>query len=353
MNAEVQILIDSLRRGQYEDPAEKIALLSAALQEHKADLALLLSLLRAPQLPLRLAAIDASRNRTEPELVAELVGLAQNPESRVRLKLAEILRGHVTKEAVGALQSLVQDSDGEVRVAALQSTFARPEFRLQQESALANDTSWAVRIAAVNALDSQKDPQVAKPLFHALGQDQDDDVRRRCAELIEKRLTASPPVAQKHLPTEIAQLANSERTLKQLGAHRFPKLMEWITARTTKTVDPQVLARFGTDLTALAANRTLPRAHCAGPWCETLLKLIQREPWRSIALLGPAGVGKSALVNELVYQLAKPENGGWRVLRISPTDFMAGTRYLGEWETKVRELVDEIRKPRRVPGLRA
>src|SRR5688572_21567194 len=35
-------------------------------------------------------------------------------------------------------------------------------------------------------------------------------------------------------------------------------------------------------------------------------------------------------------------------LRMSPTDFMAGTLYIGEWETKVRNLIEAIRKPRRV-----
>jgi len=65
-------------------------------------------------------------------------------------------------------------------------------------------------------------------------------------------------------------------------------------------------------------------------------------------VLGPAGTGKSALINELVYELAKPENGRWRVLRVSPSDFMAGTKYLGEWETKVRDLIEAIKKPRRV-----
>jgi hypothetical protein len=66
MNDDIQALIESLRRGQYEDPAEKISLLSAALQEIRADVQLLLSLLRAPQIPLRLAAMDAARDRNEP-----------------------------------------------------------------------------------------------------------------------------------------------------------------------------------------------------------------------------------------------------------------------------------------------
>ena len=47
MNEETRTLVESLRRGQYEDPTEKIGLLSAALREHAAAAAELLSLLRA------------------------------------------------------------------------------------------------------------------------------------------------------------------------------------------------------------------------------------------------------------------------------------------------------------------
>ncbi|HWQ92495.1 MAG TPA: hypothetical protein VN673_12555, partial [Clostridia bacterium] len=78
MNEEIQALIESLRRGQYEDPTQKIELLTAALCEHQAELSLMLSLLRAPQIPLRMAAIAASRNRSEPELQQGLVKLAQD-----------------------------------------------------------------------------------------------------------------------------------------------------------------------------------------------------------------------------------------------------------------------------------
>ena len=91
MNDEIQALIDSLRRGQYEDPREKISLLSAALQEGKADVPFLLSLLRAPQIPLRLAALDACRERPEPDLLAELALLVDHSDARARLKLAGII----------------------------------------------------------------------------------------------------------------------------------------------------------------------------------------------------------------------------------------------------------------------
>src|SRR5207253_6333855 len=69
---------------------------------------------------------------------------------------------------------------------------------------------------------------------------------------------------------------------------------------------------------------------------------------RSVVLLGESGVGKTALVHELTRLLARPENGAWRVLRMSSTDFMQGTHYIGEWETRVNQMIQTIRRPRRV-----
>ena len=50
MNEEILTLVESLRRGQYEDPTEEVGLLSAALHEHTAEAAELVSLLRAPRM---------------------------------------------------------------------------------------------------------------------------------------------------------------------------------------------------------------------------------------------------------------------------------------------------------------
>lgn len=346
MNDEIKALLESLRRGQYEDPTEKIGLLTAALQEHKASPTELIALLQAPQIPLRLAALGACRGASNPKLLDEICRLAQDPESRVREKLAGVLETLPPAVAAAPLRTLTQDTEESVRTTAIKSSSGRPDFLELQQTILENDPGWEVRSAAAAALAAQPNPAVLAALFKSLASDADIDVSRRCAELIEKRLTAEPEAAEEQLPTDIGLLTSAERRLKTLGG--MNKLQSWIASKTTLEPDPQVLATFGTDLTALASNGGLPRGHCLTGPCETVLQLLRSERPRSVALLGPAGAGKSALVNELVHLLAKPENGGWRILRVSPTDFMAGTRYLGEWETKVRDLVAAVKRPRRV-----
>jgi ATP-dependent Clp protease ATP-binding subunit ClpC len=348
MSDEIQSLIDDLRRGQYADPSEKISLLAAALREHGGKVELILALLRAPQVPLRLAGLEASRGLSEAPVIDALLNLVQDPEQRVRVRLPELLASLPAEYIDTPLGTLAEDADGEVRMAAVKATAGRPAFLSLQRSLLANDPEWGVRLAAASALGEQTTAVVAADLFNALARDTDADLRSRCAELIEKSFSKAPASIGKELPGEIALLLKVDRALGEIGGQRFPKLLEWVRRRTTVAVDPAELARFGTDLTVLAAEGSLPRAHGVEEPCQALVNLLRREHWRPVALIGEAGAGKSALVNELVYQLAKPENGGWHVLRVSPSDFMAGTHFMGEWETRVRELVEAVRKPRRV-----
>ncbi|HEX4999071.1 MAG TPA: AAA family ATPase [Terriglobia bacterium] len=355
MTDEIQQLITSLRTGDYEDPAEKISVLAAALVEQKADIAFLESLLAAPQVSLRLAAMEACRARTEPELLFSLIALSVDLESRVRQKLAEILSGRFEPEAVEALGALTSDADRDVRAAAFRATTNRAEFVDLQERALTHDSDWTVRYAAVQALTSHPGASIVETLARVLQNDDDSDVGRRCAEAVERHMETSPTETEPLLPSGIAALTQIGRRLKGYGVQSFPLLSRWLEERTSSMVDPATLSEYGTDLTALALKGALPRAYEVDDDCEAIVTRLRQSPPRSMALLGPAGVGKSALVNELTYRLAQPENGGWRVLRMSPTDFMAGTKYLGEWESKVRNLIDAIRQPRRallyVPNL--
>src|SRR5262245_59075066 len=185
--------------------------------------------------------MDASRDRKEPELLSELIHLTQDPEVRIRTKLAEVLRLNSNQPAVQALGDLLQDGDAHVREAALKSTAGRPEFRTAQETCLRNDAFWGVRFAAANALENQNNPQVLKTLFAGV-QDRDNDIGEHCAEIIERRLNRSPDATQ-HLPAEISNLLKVEKLLKGFGTQRFPRLVSWLTAQTTVSVDAEALAR--------------------------------------------------------------------------------------------------------------
>src|SRR5215471_2825389 len=144
MTDDIQKLISSLRLGEYDNSEDKINLLTAALIENKAEAVLLLSLLRAPQVSLCLAAIAATRDRKEPVLLDEVVKLARSSEPAVRTRVAWMLGLRSDRAAVAALMNLVQDPVDYVRSAVLKATAGVPEFRTIQENSL-QDPEWDVR----------------------------------------------------------------------------------------------------------------------------------------------------------------------------------------------------------------
>jgi len=82
-----------------------------------------------------------------------------------------------------------------------------------------------------------------------------------------------------------------------------------------------------------------------------VMRILSRPTHRSVLLAGEPGVGKTALIIEVARRLADgecPESlRGNRVLELSPTALQTDIKYLGEWQTKITRLVEEVR---RAPG---
>src|SRR5262249_18011948 len=122
----------------------------------------------------------------------------------------------------------------------------------------------------------------------------------------------------------------------------------WLNHRVAHDSDPDKLRTFGTLLSEEAEAGRLPRAHGVGAICNVIRQALSGGPPRAVVLLGEPGAGKTAIVHELVHLLGHDAPEPWQVLRVSPTDLLAGTTWLGEWQTKVRDLLQAVRYPRRV-----
>lgn len=346
MNEDIRALIDGIRRGQYEDAGEKIALLAAAMLEQATDPALVVHLLQAPQEPLRRAVLAFLEERPEAVPMPEILRRLNDTSERVRTVLARILGRISGSETTEALGRLATDSSSEVRESAVEAAAGNPALTDVLLGRLASDSDWSVRQQSAKSLAGVEITRTATGLLRALGTDSDADVRGTCAEQLETALAAGPEgggtaweVDAEVLPAARKQVAAMERV---------PRLKAWLTSNTDSTVDPRELARFGTDLTTQSTSGSLARGFRLERAVETLAARLSSPKPRSVALIGRSGTGKTTLVHELVRFLARPENGAWRVVRMSPTDFMAGTRYVGDWETKVAELIEAVRRPRRV-----
>ncbi|HEV2460817.1 MAG TPA: AAA family ATPase, partial [Ktedonobacterales bacterium] len=73
---------------------------------------------------------------------------------------------------------------------------------------------------------------------------------------------------------------------------------------------------------------------------------------RSVLLLGPANVGKTAILHEVVGRMARKqapaELEGAHVVAISTGAVLVGTKYLGEWQTRFGELLEAVKAGKRI-----
>lgn len=105
---------------------------------------------------------------------------------------------------------------------------------------------------------------------------------------------------------------------------------------TEETYD-NALETTSVDLLVAAQQGMFPPVSYREREIETILKLLQSG--HSVLLTGPTGCGKSSVVHGLAECLARQNSLGLR--QLSTASVMAGTRYLGDWESKLARLCEQ------------
>ncbi|HVO29716.1 MAG TPA: AAA family ATPase, partial [bacterium] len=298
----------------------------------------------------RRAALAAVRGRKDPGLAAHVAKLAHDPEKSVRVALAELLEEDLLPGMDATVVALLEDGDENVRVAATKSSRKRAACEAALLALLeeAGEPSWRVRQNAAQALAWQKARGVILPLLHSIGSDSARPVQTASAVTLDAHLKAIGGwPADLGLPDQPLLEAINAR-LGQIGAAKFPVLAPFIAHKASTEVDLKKLRDFGTDLLAEMDAGRIARAYGVDSVVSTLRDLLVQGKTRAAVLLGEPGSGKTAIVHELAHRLAAEKDGPWRIVRTSPVEILAGTRYLGEWQTKLNDLVNLAKSPKRV-----
>src|SRR6185295_8979320 len=105
------------------------------------------------------------------------------------------------------------------------------------------------------------------------------------------------------------------------------------------------LGRFARDLTADARDGRLEPVRCRSEEIARVIDILLRHGKNNPALVGPAGVGKTAIVEGLAQRLAAGDVPlslrGTRILAVDHVALLAGTTYRGDYEERIRRLVSE------------
>lgn len=108
-----------------------------------------------------------------------------------------------------------------------------------------------------------------------------------------------------------------------------------------------ILERFGRDLTKAARDGFL--APVIGRRKEMLqvIQTLARKTKSNPVLVGEAGVGKTAIVEGIAQRIAAGKDaqvlGGKRIVEISMGGLVAGTKWRGEFEERIKGLIDEAK----------
>ena len=107
------------------------------------------------------------------------------------------------------------------------------------------------------------------------------------------------------------------------------------------------LARYSRDLTELAEARKLDPVIGRKDEIKRLIQILSRRTKNNPCLVGEPGVGKSAIVEGLAQAIAAgnvPDNmRGKRLIMLDLTSMVAGTKYRGEFEERIKNVIDEVR----------
>ncbi len=123
------------------------------------------------------------------------------------------------------------------------------------------------------------------------------------------------------------------------------------TPQPAKTKTP-ALDAFGRDLTQLARENKLDPVIGRKGEIERVIQILSRRTKNNPVLLGEAGVGKTAIVEGLAQQIIHAEIPeilkDKRVIILDLALMVAGTKYRGQFEERIKSVMDEIKRSENV-----
>ncbi|WP_426568196.1 ATP-dependent Clp protease ATP-binding subunit [Streptomyces canus] len=152
-------------------------------------------------------------------------------------------------------------------------------------------------------------------------------------------LAANPDSAAGHI-------LNAARFAPSGGPPEAPETKQARPERPWPAATP-TLDKYSRDLTELARQGRIDPVIGREDEIEQTIEVLSRRGKNNPVLIGDAGVGKTAVVEGLAQRIADGDVpdvlSGRRVVALDLTGVVAGTRYRGDFEERLNNIVDEIR----------
>lgn len=162
-------------------------------------------------------------------------------------------------------------------------------------------------------------------------------------------------VAQDHLLLALVDDSTIESLLKAAGLANKQLLKTAISSsRGARRIDTRnaeqgfdALNKYCIDMTALAAEGKLDPVIGRDETLRRVVRVLSRRTKNNVALIGEPGVGKSAVAEALAQRIVDkdvPPSLTGRLLSLDMGSLMAGASYKGQFEERVKSVLEEIEK---------
>ncbi|MFU8804091.1 MAG: AAA family ATPase [Bradymonadaceae bacterium] len=284
------------------------------------------------------------------EAVPDLVQLINDPQAGVREMALFALGILGDASVVDAVVGSLHDYDADVRYRGLVALgdLGYPHIEDVLIRSM-SDESYGVREQALSQLRSVATPKSIVVVLRAL-LEREVEMQQASEEILDRIIPKMTREQYKKLPE---QLTPRERRLilnylegKNLQ-EVYGTLWQRLQLVSRAAVVPRGLDKYGRLLNNADELPFLMRAYGRDDIVDSLVDHFTDDTAnRSILIVGEAGAGKTAIIHEMVHRLCEKsdEAQDWQLLETNTSELISGTRYLGDWETKLKEMAEAILK---------
>jgi ATP-dependent Clp protease ATP-binding subunit ClpC len=280
--------------------------------------------------------------------VSSLALLLSDPQSGVREMALFALGILGDASAIDAILNTLSDYDADVRYRALVALsdlgYAHMEDVLIRSM---SDEAYGVREQALSQLRAVGTPRAIVVVLKSL-LEREPDMQQMAEETLDRLV---PKLTREHYKRVQEQLSLRQRrlilnylegkNLQEVYVTLWQRLQ--VVNRTQNT--QRGLDKYGRLLNSPDEREFLQRAYGREDTVGMLLEHFQDpDATRSILVVGDAGTGKTAIIQEFALRLMEVEGSDWQILETNTSELISGTRYLGDWETKLKEMAEAILK---------